>query len=365
MAGIYKRKGSPFYQARVQRKGVEHRTSLETSDRRVAEKRCRQWLDNIEATAWGERPRIGYAQAMKQFVEQHCTTLKPASAERYVTSLKALTDIFGVKMLDEISKVTLSEFETERRTQGVSASTIRRDLSCLSSMLAFCEDRDWIEEGGNIVPAYLRRRAKRGLREGKARTRWLRQAEESALLAMATSRRFSKGALAGAIIVAIDTGLRAEEQFSLQWHQIDLLTNTIKTTTDTKNGRSREVPLQARSAQFLAHLKALNRARPVPSTYVFSKENGKRFNNLYRGFKTLAEAAGIGEICWHDLRRTAGCRWLQDHGKKMHEVSALLGHGSIMVTEKSYAFLDQSRVAQETAAQNPAHSLPRIEAKGQ
>ena len=76
--------------------------------------------------------------------------------------------------------------------------------------------------------------------------------------------------------------------------------------------------------------------------------------NLYRGFKNLAKAAGVADVCWHDLRRTAGCRWLQVHKKQMAEVSVLLGHSSIVVTERSYAFLDQMQVAQETAAQNPA-----------
>lgn len=54
MAGIYKRKGSPFYQARVQRKGVEHRTSLETTDRRVAEKRFRQSISPNNTMRWSD-----------------------------------------------------------------------------------------------------------------------------------------------------------------------------------------------------------------------------------------------------------------------------------------------------------------------
>jgi hypothetical protein len=36
----------------------------------------------------------------------------------------------------------------------------------------------------------------------------------------------------------------------------------------------------------------------------------------------------------------AGCRWLQRDGKSMEEVSILLGHSSVLVTEQRYAFLE-------------------------
>ena len=63
--------------------------------------------------------------------------------------------------------------------------------------------------------------------------------------------------------------------------------------------------------------------------------------------------AGVPDVNWHDLRRTAGCRWLQDYGKSMGEVSIMLGHSSIQVTERSYGFFDRQRLAEETAAQRP------------
>lgn len=350
MAAPYKR--GKIYWARVQRKGVEYRDSLETTDFATAKRRFKQWLERLEATSWGERPRITFVEAVKQFIMQHCATLKPSSSERYGNSLKWLSDQFEGKHLDAITKASLAEFEAIRRGHGVSSSTIRRDLACLSSLLAFCEDREWIEDGGNFVKGWLRSRAKRGLKEGPSRTRWLSPAEEAKLLTLA------KAKLPEAICLAIDTGLREQEMFSLIWSQVDLLNNVITTTTDTKNGRSRAVPLQARSAQFLAQWKALNSTRAVPSVFVFCKANGNRFKNLYRGFKILADKAQIADVCWHDLRRTAGCRWLQDKAKpkRIEEVSVLLGHSSIGVTQKSYAFLDQMQVARDAAAQNPAQA---------
>lgn len=250
MAGIYRR--GKVYWARAQRKGHEYRASLETTDRGVAKRRFEQWLDKLESLAWGERPRITFAEAVKQFILQHFPTMKPKSSQRYGVSLKHLGEAFDGKYIDEINKLALADFEARRREDGVSAPTIRRDLACLSSIFSFCEDKDWMGEGGNIVKAYLRKRSKRGLKESPPRTRYLTHAEERALLAAANPK------LRAVIALAIDTGLREQEMFSLTWGQIDLLNNTIRTTRDTKNGRARSVPLPERSAQVLAQLSLIH-----------------------------------------------------------------------------------------------------------
>jgi integrase/recombinase XerD len=62
---------------------------------------------------------------------------------------------------------------------------------------------------------------------------------------------------------------------------------------------------------------------------------------------------------WHDLRRTCGCRLLQDKGFTMVQVSKWLGHASVRVTEKHYAFLyvdDLERALAEGAKKLHRHS---------
>jgi integrase len=253
-----------------------------------------------------------------------------------MTSLKSLAAHFDGKTLDRIRSAELSAFESARRTEGVSASTIRRDLACLSSILTSATDWEWIDDGSNPVPSYLRRRARRGLKEAPPRTRYLTEAEESRLLDHA-----SPVVLAG-IILAIDTGLRRDELFGLRWPQIDLLRGTIATTTRTKSGRVRRVPLPERSAQILAHL-----PRSILNDFVFvNPDTGTRYLQLNKGFKAAMRRAGMTDLRWHDLRRTAGCRWLQRDGKSLEEVSVLLGHSSVLVTEARYAFLEAEAVAE-------------------
>lgn len=337
MAGLYRR--GRVYWGRTQRQNRDHRRSLQTADRALAEKRFRQWLDELDALAWGGKPDRSFEEAADKFIREHLTTLKPRGAERYGTSLKHLAEHFGGKALRHVTSAELSEFETRRRTAGAAAGTIRRDLACLSSLMTSAIDWEWIEDTGNPVPAYLRRRAKRGLKEAPPRTRYLSEAEEAALLQAASAGPRE------AIILAIDTGLRREELFSLKWPQIDLLRGVITTTTLTKNGRARKVPCPARSAQILAQF-----PRYLDTPYVLvNPETRTRYWQMNKGFRAAARRAGIGDLRWHDLRRTAGCRWLQRDGKTMAEVSLLLGHSSVTVTEQRYAFLEADAVAESLA----------------
>jgi integrase len=335
MAGLYRR--GKVYWGRAQRDGRDIRRSLQTSDRRIADQRFRKWLDELDATSWGDKPRRTYIEAAEKFIREHLTTIKHSAATRYGVSLKHLTEHYSGKMLHEITSETLSDFETKRRTQGVAAGTIRRDLACLSSLLTSCIDWEWIDE--NPVPGYLRRRAKRGLKEAPPRTRYLTPAEEALLLEHATPD------VRKAITLAIDTGLRLDEMFGLTWLQIDHVRGIITTTTRTKSGRARMVPLPERSRTIVG---TLVRYLDCPFVLVNS-ETRTRYLQMNKGFKGAMRRAGLKDLRWHDLRRTAGCRWLQRDGRTMAEVSMLLGHSSVSVTEQRYAFLEGEAVAESVA----------------
>ena len=264
---------------------------------------------------------------MVKFIDEHLPTLKPAATRRYVTSIEWLTQAFEGLHLDEIGSAKLSEFETTRRRQGVKAPTIRRDLACLSSMFGSCISWEWVEV--NPVPAFLKGRKKKGLRESPPRTRYLTQDEEKRLLAAASDY------VADAIVLAIDTGLRREEQFALQHGQIDSAERVINLTAGTKNSRARQVPIMPRTQKLLARM-----PRHIKKPWVFfHPEDGSRYLQLNKGLKAAARRAGITNLTWHDLRRTCGCRLLQDHGMTLEEVRDWLGHSSVQVTEKAYAFL--------------------------
>jgi hypothetical protein len=100
MARIFRR--GKTYWARAQRQNRELRRSLKTTDRATAERRFRAWLDELDATAWGEKPKRTYSEAEDRFIREHLTTIKQRSAVRYGVSLKHLSEHFGHMALEQI-----------------------------------------------------------------------------------------------------------------------------------------------------------------------------------------------------------------------------------------------------------------------
>lgn len=364
MADIFKR-GRQWW-ARAQRAGEDIRKPLKTTVERVARKRFAAWLEELDDP--DGQSRHTFDEAMLRFVDEHLPRLKAKSQTRYLVSIEALTPHFEGMHLNKIGSAALLEFETARRLAGaripkkllgkkrpkaITPGTIRRDLACLSSMFGCAAEWEWVEY--NPVPAFMRSRKKRGLRESPPKTRYLTVDEEVKLLAAARGDNITP-ALHDAICIAIDTGMRREEQFSLTRAQVSADRNQIELTQGTKNSKPREIPLLPRAAKILAQIPA-----HIRSGHIFTNlETETRFTHLNRGLAGAAKRAGIRPLTWHDLRRTCGCRLLQDHGLSMEEVSRWLGHSSTEVTEKRYAFLETEHLHRAIEpAQKPAQG-PRI-----
>ncbi len=331
MAAIYKR-GRKWW-ARARRDGRERRQSLGTTSRVIAEQRLREWLDRLDAQAWGDKPRREYRKAMESFIQTHLPRLRPTTRARYMVSARLLHPHFNGTFLDEITSARLSEFETARRKQGAGSPTIRRDLLCLSSMFTHAiVDLEWTDS--NPIGPFLSVQRRRGrLKESPPRTRYLSHEEEAALLAAADYD------LAGQMAFAIDTGLRKSELWSLTWGQFQNGGKEVWIPAEkAKGGRERRVPLLPRSAQYRAQLPRHLHRGDEPD-WVFRKANGERYGERRKAFLAAIEEAGLKDLIWHDLRRTCGCRLLQDHGMEMKKVADWLGHKSLTVTERSYAFL--------------------------
>src|SRR5262249_28443674 len=105
--------------ARSQRQGREYRRSLKTKNRTVAERRLREWLGELEAIAWGDKPRRSWEEAAEKFINEHLPTIKPSARFRYTVSMRHLNDHFAGKMLHQVTSAELSEFENKRRADGV------------------------------------------------------------------------------------------------------------------------------------------------------------------------------------------------------------------------------------------------------
>ncbi len=368
MAGIYKR-GKTWW-GRAQRNGQEFRQSLETRSESLARKRLAKWIEQLEGSRWGEKQDVSLNVIADRFIQEHLPNIKFQSARRYGVSLSHLDRLLGQKMLGAIGSADLVEFETARRSEGAAAPTVRRDLACLSSLFSFAIEREIVEH--NPVGPFLKRAKKRGLKENEARKRYLTKVEEAALIAAAKprhdgQRRNAKRSATGprndlmlqaAIVVAIHSGLRLRELFDLTWNDVDLPARLIRLpAARTKGRRSRDVVLFEPAIVSIANL-----PRHIKSPYVFWHRDGVKFRHLDRGFKAAAKRAKIRDVRWHDLRRTHGCRLLQEHGWSIEMAQAQLGHLTVVQTQKAYAFLEvEQRLARAGICAAPESEVAAAE----
>jgi integrase len=336
----------------------EKRITLQTTNVSIARRRLVAWEDELEASKWGECPKLKFEDAAQRFMDNHCKMLRPRTVERYESHLLRLKPYFDGKLIRSLSRKDLMAFEIGRRqdrgrcpTEKLHPVSIKRDLLCLSSMFSYWAEEEWVDF--NPVPAFLKARRKAGLKESQPRRRYLSHDEENRLI-MAALQPIEDGEnpwrspgahehlrrmLHVAIVTAIDTGLRLEELFSLTWAQVQLGGDAHVVVTG-KGGKTRRVPLFDRAVRALADL-----SRPKFGDYVFWWARGRRFIDLRRSFNAACERARIGDLVWHDLRRTCGCRLLQDHNVRLEDVQIWLGHSSIKTTERHYAFLREESLS--------------------
>lgn len=340
------RKRGNVWWFRITKGGVDYEGSLETGNLGLAKERLERERQKLTASRFGEKPRRTFDEAALRFAREHFKTLRPKSRKRYAVSLQALADHLHGTFLDEIGSARLGDFERARLAAGVTSSTVRRDLACLSSLYSRAEEWEWVSS--NPVKPYKRGRAKAGLKEAAARTRYLSEAEEAAVLEAMPAKASTAAAF------AIDTGLRKEEQFSLELTDIDFAANQIRVRPEiAKNGQERFVPMLERARAIAIRL-AGERVGRVP---LFVTEDGNRYSpespTMYEALQKGCRRAGVARVSWHDLRRTCGCRLFQVHGLSLEKVSAWLGHGDVRITQQRYAFL--KIVQLHEAIKNPSN----------
>lgn len=330
-------KRGKIWHLKIERNGKVIRESTGENTLAAARDYRDKALDKLKRLKNGAREDLGYDMAMAEFLEHCNAVIKASSVKRYKVSARAIHPYFTGRKLADITKADILH-ALDKRKREVSGSAVNRDRALLSSMYAFCVDRDYC--------AYNPVLSVRKMRENEARTRNLSTWEYGIIHAACSPL------LADMVAFDIETGLRVSELVFLKWSEVDLDKLEIA-PTDTKSGRIRRVPITNKALTILS-----SQIRHIKSPYVFHHSDGKPYRNAPRAFSEVAskvsaimlakaktpqsklEAAKLADVIFHDLRRTFTC-WNFSRGVSLPVLQKLLGHSTYAVTEKSYAFLQQ------------------------
>lgn len=142
------------------------------------------------------------------------------------------------------------------------------------------------------------------------------------------------------IVIAVNTGMRTGEILGAKISYVDFSTK-IMTLPKTKNGKQRVIPLNSAARSSLDTLIRLRDVLYPDSPYIFASSNKSgHVLSIKTSFQRCLKKAKIERpITPHTLRKTAGTYFLQS-GFSLNEVSTILGHSSLEITRKVYAFTD-------------------------
>ena len=149
------------------------------------------------------------------------------------------------------------------------------------------------------------------------------------------------------------TGARKREVLDARWCDMDTARSFWRIPF-TKSGRERHVPLSAAALQLLASV-----PRRANSDYIFANANtSKPFVSIFVSWHTARTAAGLADVRIHDLRHSFAS-FLVNAGCSLYEVQKILGHASVVMTQR-YSHLSQASLLR-AASHASAYVIPDAE----
>jgi integrase len=264
----------------------------------------------------------------KVYLEQYCRTRnRRVDFKQY--ALVAILRRLGRVKVREVSRRHGLDFQ-ERRAREVAPATVNREFAVLRNLMTYARDRGIVDRNPLL--------GIRSLKEPPRAPRTM-TVEERAKLVECVGRWDE--VIAVLVVILSECALRLGEGLNLRWSDLDLK-NRMLTLERTKAGRTRRVPLSTMAVEALMTL-----PRSLKADWVFLRDPvlGLRWKDPRGPFHKGREEAGLTRIGFHDLRHFRATQWVR-HGVDIRTVQELLGHSSIVTTQR-YAHFVQAHAFEE------------------
>lgn len=261
------------------------------------------------------------------YIERYVKLKSLRSADTIEYRLGFLRNRFGARLLSEIRVSDVEDMIQDLKAAGKKPATVNRHLALLRAMLNWAIEREYIDRTpfrkGSQAVIKLER-------ENNRRSRRVAPDEETKLLGAANAL------LKALIIAALDTGMRRGELLSLRFGDVDFERQVIHVRAENaKSKRARSVPISTiRLKAVLEWLRidAAGQQKPDGAP-VFSNRVGEPVRDFRTAWIMARDAAGASNLWFHDLRGEYASR-LVERGIPLSQVRDLLGHASIVTTER-------------------------------
>jgi len=303
-----RKKGEGQYHVQIRKRGYPTQTKTFTK-----EADARRWATIIES----EMERgvfVSRAEAeatlVKDVLQRFATEVLPTkrSEQSDKSRIKTLMVAFGDYRLASLNSTQVARFR-DQRLKLVGPQSVIHEINLLNRVLK-AATMDWgIALPGGLPTAQVRKPVK-----PRGRERRITEAEISKILEATESAE-----LRTIVTLAVETGMRRNEQASLTWDEIDLEKQTAY-LPQTKTDVPRTIPLSTTAVKALRDFGV----KKVGRVFTLQAES------MSQAFERACapHRANITGLRFHDLRHEATSR-LFEKGLNVMEVATITGHKTL------------------------------------
>jgi integrase len=335
--------------------GQRFRQSLETSDWREAQKKEKELIARASqgklAPLSQQFSKLTFKEAGEKNLAERSTHLAPRSVQTERERLKPLCSVFGPVKVHRISVEMVRTYVTNRNAANVANKTINLELGVLRGVMK--RAKLWHHFSDEIKPLPVHTQI------GRAMT-----LDEKLRLAKTAEMKPEWHSARLAMILALNTTMRACEIKALRWYDVDFLAGTVTIRRSKTEAGQRMIPLNkdALSAMRELYCRASAIGGTHPDHYVFPACENEHFDpttpqkSWRSAWRSLRKAAGIGALRFHDLRHHAITELAESQASDA-TIMAIAGHVSRQMLEHySHVRLDLKRKALDGLATRKGNS---------
>lgn len=334
MASFAQRPGG--WLARVRKMGFPTRQAVFKT-----KAQARAWAAQVEADMSAGRAGMvvdrSFGELIEHYIKTHVVHLDGERPERARLG-RALKDPIAMVRLPDLGPEHVAAWR-DRRRQQVSGASVLREWSSLSHACEMAvKEWRWIRTN----PFRLVKKPEKA----QPRNRRVSDEEiERLLLACGydgeSALTTAQARVGAALLFALETAMRAGEICALKWEDVDMSTSVVRVMAAVrgarKTKRGRVVPLSDKALRILAQLGGGGEGA------VFQL-SAPILDALFRKAKARAMIDGLH---FHDTRREALTRMVEDRRLDVMTLAKISGHSDLRILQNVYYSPDIARVADE------------------
>lgn len=282
---------------------------------------------------------------VNKFLDEKERILKKTTLNLYYLMLKRIVPYFSNRIMSDIKKITIKNYEEFRLLSGISKPFLLKELKLLKSIFNFACENELLED--NLFNNY---KFTKIYKDYKPRNIFLTPYEINTILSKCSDN------LKDLLIFILETGLRSIELINILYNDIALEPNNqiyyLRIRAEiSKNKKERYIPLSPNANSIVFRRKQL-----FPnSTFIFTDKYGNNYKTAPRKALALVmKKCKLKHISFHIFRHTFASLKLMGikyngekiQPKRIEIISEILGHQSIDFTKKVYAHFDKDSLTE-------------------